>query len=132
MCSSDLNLNLSVGTLSFGDSEPNSLIGKRVQKVFSQSDVSKTGEFVYVAIVHRWAELKEPKSTKFNIDVSGLQLVFDQEVMKGYPHVPQHGYHQCCQGGPRESEAEQGIEAHQRRGGTATYVQSTARSCRSP
>ena len=29
------NLNLSVGTLPFGDIKPNSLIGKHVQKVFS-------------------------------------------------------------------------------------------------
>ena len=37
-----------------------------------------------MAIVHRWAKLNETKSTKFNIDVSGLQLVFDREVIKGF------------------------------------------------
>lgn len=77
-------LNLSAESFTFGDVLPNPAIDKRVNQVFSQMNRLKDTEFVTVEIRHRWAKINEPKSTKLNINISGLQLVFDREVLRGF------------------------------------------------
>ena len=78
------NLLLSAESFTFGEVSPNPAIDPRVSKVISQLKEDGKSEFIKVDIKHQWSKLNEPKSTKLNIDLTGLQIVFDREVMKGF------------------------------------------------
>jgi len=80
------NVNMTMKSLVFGEIIQNAEVDANVANVISQLEQvdNKDTPFVDVSIQHRWAKVNAPKSTNLNIQVHGLKVVLDREILKGF------------------------------------------------